>query len=58
MLRGFPFYTFGDSLDEAFALLHELDMGIEPLKEGTPEQQIRIIRQMLVAYGDDSSSSV
>lgn len=50
LLRGFPFYTFGDSLDEAFALLHELDMGIEPLKEGTPEQQVRIIRQMLVDY--------
>ena len=58
LLRGFPFYTFGDSLDEAFALLHELDMGIEPLREGTPEQQMRTIRQMLVANGDDSSSLV
>ncbi len=50
LLRGFPFYQFGDSLDEAFALLHELDLAPELLAEDTSEQQIRLLIQLLRDY--------
>ena len=53
LLGSFPFYEYEDSLNEAFALLHELDFGFDNLRENTAEKQIDRIKQIINNYGKD-----
>lgn len=52
LLSGFSYYEYGDALDEAFALLHEIDMENNSTSEESQAMQFKTLQGILTGYGD------